>query len=166
MKRVGVLVVAVAVLAGACGVARDEVRVGPLPKCDTTSRGLLILMAQAVPTAHLVPCLEDLPEGWELERTRVESGRAVLTLDNPGIGDIVVTLAGSCDPQGKLIDGAGPAASQVFESATGDLLVQSVVFDGGCVTIETPPRLAAREMTGRIGYLSREQLRAASDLDL
>jgi len=166
VKRLQALVVGAALVSGACGIGGGEVRAGPLPTCDTTSRGLLFLMAQAVPTAEFVPCLESLPEGWELERARVETGRAVLTLDNPGIGDVTITLVESCSHTGRLIDYGGPPGVQVYEEATAALTVQAIVYAGGCVTIERPTRLTAAEITTEISYLSRDELRATSDLDL
>lgn len=123
-------------------------------------------MAQAVPSAEFVPCLESLPRGWELERTRVETGRAVLTLDNPGIGDVVVTLTASCSPTGQMIDNIGPPGSQVYETVTTGVTERRILFSGGCLTIEMPSRPAAAEMTAEISYLSREELQATSDLDL
>jgi hypothetical protein len=166
VKRLLALVLGAGLLVAACADVADEVRVGPLPTCDTTSRGLLLLMAQAVPSADFVPCLESLPEGWALERTRVETGRAVLTLDNAGVGDVVVTLAESCDQEGASITDAGPPGSRVYENAVGQVTVRATVFSGGCITVERPSRLSAAEMTGRISYLSRDFLRASSDLDL
>ena len=63
MKRAALaLVLAAVAFLPACGAgAREDV-----PFCLEQSKndGLLILFAQAVPTATYVPCLSGLPAGW------------------------------------------------------------------------------------------------------
>jgi hypothetical protein len=148
-----------------CGVTVGDVRVGPTPFCDTTSRGLLLLMAQAVPSADRVPCLEQLPEGWRLEHATVASGRAELTLDGPGV-DVHVTLVASCAPLGEPAAGDGPPGVSVFERRTADAAERQFVFDGGCVVVDAPLRMVVAEMTDEISFVTRATLRSAGDFEL
>jgi tRNA A-37 threonylcarbamoyl transferase component Bud32 len=78
------------------------------------------LMAQAVPTATQLPCIEDLPLGWGTEQASVVRDRATFTV---GIGSdlvspVVITLVATC-----------PA----------DTSVQAIPVEGGCVTYQVPP---------------------------
>jgi tRNA A-37 threonylcarbamoyl transferase component Bud32 len=57
------------------------------------------LMAQAVPTATAVPCIRDLPEGWNFAGADVRDGEATFAL-SVGMSEaplVAVTLAASCD---------------------------------------------------------------------
>lgn len=166
MKRLSAVTTCLVVALAACSADVGDVSVGPLPTCDTTSRGLMLLMAQAVPSAELIPCLEELPDGWELERARVQTGLGVLSLDNRGVGDVTITLTESCDHPGNFVEGVGPAGSEVFDLVVADTLTRHVVFLGGCVVIESPVRLAAAEMTTEISFVTRKQLITWSGLDL
>jgi tRNA A-37 threonylcarbamoyl transferase component Bud32 len=78
------------------------------------------LMAQAVPTAAQLPCIEDLPLGWGTEQASVVKGRASFTV---GIGSdltnpVIVTLVATCPT---------------------DASVRTIPVQGGCVTYEVPP---------------------------
>jgi hypothetical protein len=66
-------------------------------------REALWLMAQAVPSATLVPCVQLLPEGWSLGDVKVADGRAriVFDTDRPFEREaVMVQLAASCDLAG------------------------------------------------------------------
>ena len=64
MRRAILLTLALTVAVSACTTKeREEWSNGPLPKCDTTSRGRLLLMAQSIPEATLIPCIGDLLPG-------------------------------------------------------------------------------------------------------
>jgi tRNA A-37 threonylcarbamoyl transferase component Bud32 len=78
------------------------------------------LMAQAVPTAAQLPCIDDLPLGWGTEQASVVKDRATFTV---GIGSdltspVVVTLLATCPT---------------------DPSVTTIPVQGGCVTYEAPP---------------------------
>jgi membrane-associated phospholipid phosphatase/tRNA A-37 threonylcarbamoyl transferase component Bud32 len=81
------------------------------PTCDPNRT--MILMAQAVPTATRLPCIESLPLGWSATSATVASGRATFELTVPGdqggpgsaqaeLGSIVpvlnVSLTRTCTP--------------------------------------------------------------------
>jgi hypothetical protein len=62
----------------------------------------MILSAQAVPSAALVPCIAALPSGWSIGGADIASGHARFWLDSDraGPGAITVTLTASCDTSG------------------------------------------------------------------
>jgi hypothetical protein len=62
----------------------------------------LWLMAQSVPSASLVPCVQLLPVGWKVAQVAVNNGRWVITVDHDraGKGAMVVQLTAACDRAG------------------------------------------------------------------
>ena len=46
----------------------------------------LWLMAQSVPSASLVPCVQLLPAGWTVAQVTVNNGRSVITVDHDRAG--------------------------------------------------------------------------------
>ncbi len=165
MKRRALLLIAAIAFLGACGIEVGDVRVGPTPICDSTSRGLLILMAQAVPSAELIPCLNSLPDGWAMERADVETDSAELSIDGGNVGDVEIELEMTCEPTGAAL-GDNSFERATYEAATDDEFVRYYIFSGGCVTITAPNSLAAREMTSEISFITRNELRNASGLEL
>jgi hypothetical protein len=71
---------------------------------DCDSREPLWLMAQAVPSASLVPCVPLLPVGWTLADVKVQDGRARISFDTDraGAAAVVVELTASCDLAGAV----------------------------------------------------------------
>ena len=70
------------------------------PSCGTGHS--MILSAQAVPTAALLPCIAALPAGWSISGTDIASGRASFWLDSDRAGPraVTVTLTATCDTSG------------------------------------------------------------------
>ena len=62
----------------------------------------MILTAQAVPTAALLPCIAALPSGWQAGGADTSSGKARLWLDSDRAGPraVAVTLTATCDTSG------------------------------------------------------------------
>jgi hypothetical protein len=105
-----------------------------------SDREALWLMAQAVPSASLVPCVQLLPVGWTLADVKVQDGRAHISLDTDraGTAAVVVELTASCD-----LAGATQVASErswtrrylrVDRSSTVASATRIYTFAGGCVT--------------------------------
>src|SRR6478736_2892811 len=93
---------------------------GEVGNADCGTGRTMQLMAQAVPTAAQLPCIEDLPLGWGTEQTSVVKDRATFTV---GIGSdltnpVVVTLVATCPT---------------------DASVTTIPVQGGCVTYQVPP---------------------------
>lgn len=63
------------------------------------SSGSGILAAQSVPTGELVPCLDGLPDGWDVARVRIDQDGLLLELDSDRAGDAAAKLhyVQSCD---------------------------------------------------------------------
>ena len=109
-----------------------------MPGCEPGGR--LGLLAQAVPAATLVPCVREMPVGWNFDALDVDSGQARFWLDSDraGLRAAEVELSSSCDVEGATLvvpeeEGATryqrlTSLSPRFVGATYD------VFEGGCVT--------------------------------
>ena len=144
-----------------CSVESESIRIGRLPLCDHSNTGRLILMAQSVPTAQLIPCIEKaLPDGWKLEHADVQSGRSRLQFDNVAGTDVVVYLLPFCIPTGDLTGTKSGVETYLSLNATGR--VQELVFDGGCIRLEVPNGEDAARMADAISSLTRDVLRAGS----
>jgi hypothetical protein len=91
--RRAALAVAVTLLAGGCAQASDL-----HPSCRG-EEALFILAAQAVPSATLLPCVAQLPVGWDLAGAHAEAGtfRFWLSSDRAGHQAVEVTLTATCD---------------------------------------------------------------------
>jgi hypothetical protein len=133
----------------------------------------LWLMAQSVPSASLVPCVEFLPAGWSVAEVAVNNGRSVLTLDHDRAGDraLVVRLEAVCDP-GDAVEGPsqipGVQHFQRIESQPGGGFGATVYdrFPGGCVTsrlhLTTDPNGEFAAQAPQVfGFTTREALRRA-----
>jgi hypothetical protein len=121
------------VLATSCGITAETAT----PDCSSVER--LALVAQSVPGAAYVPCVQGLPAGWRTTRFDASDGSTRLSLlsDRSGGRPVDVTLEASCD-----VTGASPAVPRA-EGVRSYLLLRSVsgtyagtmydVFPGGCV---------------------------------
>jgi tRNA A-37 threonylcarbamoyl transferase component Bud32/membrane-associated phospholipid phosphatase len=100
----------------------------------------LWLMAQSVPSASLIPCLQLVPVDWTVAKVAVNNGRSVITLDHDrgGRAAMVVRLTASCD-----LAGATEVASEqsgarrylrVDRNSTAFSATRAYTFPGGCVT--------------------------------
>jgi tRNA A-37 threonylcarbamoyl transferase component Bud32/membrane-associated phospholipid phosphatase len=140
--------------------------------CD--EREALWLMAQAVPSSPVVPCLELKPAGWSLNDVKVSSGLATVVFD---IVDphqeaaVTVELAPSCDLAGATeVSSEQPGARRylrIDRSTAPARVSRFYTFPGGCITerfvsADRPERLAS-EASSTFGFVTRDQL--ARDLD-
>jgi hypothetical protein len=132
-------------LSGCVGVSSFE---SELLACETGDEGAptngVVLMAQSVPTASWVPCLNPLPAGWHFTDMSARKGSARFFLDSDrndmdSPRAIEVLLTESCDT-----GGASPVPSdregmdrfervrQVSPTYDGS---RFYVFEGGCITV-------------------------------
>ena len=130
-------------------------------------------MAQSVPEAALVPCVQLVPPGWTLADVRVRKGLSQLTFDTDRAGQaaVVVELTASADLAGAVeVTSEQPGARRyvlVERDAQPPSSTRVYVFDGGAVAIRftapTPQQLQrlAGEASSAIGFITREQLRQA-----
>jgi tRNA A-37 threonylcarbamoyl transferase component Bud32 len=132
----------------------------------------LWLMAQSVPSASLVPCVQLLPVGWSVAEVAVNNGRSVITLDHDrgGKAAMVVRLTASCDLAGATeITSEQPGARRYLRmerTAPEFSATRAYTFPGGCVTQRfsaAAPNASRMSDTAStdFGLITREQLRQA-----
>lgn len=117
-----------------------ELPVTSEPTCGTSE--VMVLMAQAVPTATSVPCLASLPAGWDVGVVRIGRGSARFSLDSDQAGDdaLKVTLhrPERCDVEGAAevpSDELGMRRYEQPQQLPPNLrTTRTYMFDGGCVT--------------------------------
>jgi tRNA A-37 threonylcarbamoyl transferase component Bud32/membrane-associated phospholipid phosphatase len=110
------------------------------PECGTGHS--VILTAQAVPSAALLPCVAALPSGWRASGGDIVSGRASFWLDSDQAGPraATITLAAACDTAGaREIPSDQPGMRRFerpisLEPQFSDL--RYYTFPGGCVTYQ------------------------------
>jgi tRNA A-37 threonylcarbamoyl transferase component Bud32/membrane-associated phospholipid phosphatase len=178
MRRVGlavltllfaavVLNIAGSVLISDGGVEAAPIRAQTL-RCEPHEP--LLLMAQSVPTASLVPCIEILPAGWTLDRVLVSNDRSQYTLTSDRGGVLVTELTVSCDLAGAVeLTSERPGARRyvrVERNAAGVAMTRAYTFPGGCVTQRLVAPEASREQLASealfaLGFTTRDSLAAA-----
>jgi hypothetical protein len=143
-----------------------EIPFPPTCKAQTVT----VLMAQAVPTATAVPCIEALPAGLSFASAIARNGQATFWLDSDRAGNraVTVTLAGSCDTSSARPASTDEAGTERFDANTaassdGSGPDRFYRLPGGCVTYDysipalTDPALTA-SVDGALGFLARDDL--------
>jgi membrane-associated phospholipid phosphatase len=139
------------------------------PACGTGHS--IILAAQAVPSAALVPCVAAaLPAGWSVhDGADIASGHATFWLDSDVAGGqaFAITLSAACDVSGATHVRSDQPGTRRFDRS---LSQQSAVaelrfytFAGGCVSYQfnfadggSP--LLATQASGAVGFMPRATL--------
>ena len=139
---------------------------GVRPTCRSTD--VLILAAQSVPTAGLVPCVQVLPAGWSYGPVDIRSGRTRFSLDSDraGVSAVRVTLTEACDTRKATeipTDEPGTRRFEEIEVVTpGFAATRSYLFRGGCVTyrfrFEQEGRILVNESSLALAFVTREAL--------
>ncbi|MGY1823857.1 hypothetical protein [Geodermatophilus sp. SYSU D00079] len=177
MSRAGssaALVAALALSLTGC-VAPVSSSFGAAPACsigdDAKAANGVLLMAQAVPTASRVPCVQGLPLGWHFAGLEARDGEAAFWLDSDrdGVRAIEVRLTPGCDTEGATeipSDRDGMRRLERVTAVTPEYRgSRFYLFTGGCLTLVftlsgdnrgEPLALA----TQGIGVLRRAQLDA------
>jgi hypothetical protein len=110
------------------------------PNCGTGHS--MILSAQAVPSADMMPCIAALPSGWRVGGADIASGRARMWLDSDRAGSraVTVTLTATCDTSGARQTPSDQPGTRRFERPLSLVPVFSdlrfYAFPGGCITYE------------------------------
>jgi hypothetical protein len=134
----------------------------------------VVLLAQSVPTATWVPCLEVIPLGWDvsgLEATD-EEGRFWLDSNRDGVRAVEIRLDERCDTTGATEIPSDREGMQRWErvvQVTPEYVgTRFYVFDGGCISVLF--RLAGENRaeplgfaTSGLGAVPRDAVRAAVD---
>lgn len=136
-----VLVIAVSQLATMLRPAHD-VKLSASPSCGTSD--VMVLVAQSVPSATLVPCVATLPAGFEFDDVHVQRGHTTFSLDSDLAGKhaVVVSLAprGECRVRGAEQVRSDEVGAERYDAAPGAAPsargVRFYTFPGGCVSYE------------------------------
>ena len=137
------------------------------PACGTGHS--MILSAQAVPSAALLPCIAALPSGWSIDGADIASGKTSLWLDSDRAGPraVTVTLTAACDTTGAHQIPSDQPGTRRFERPL-SLVPQFsgmrfYTFPGGCATYQfrfspgASPVLAGTASTA-VGFVPRSRL--------
>ena len=129
----------------------------------------VILSAQAVPSAAMLPCVAALPSGWSIGGADIHSGLASLWLDSDraGLRAITVTLTATCDTAGAQQVPSDQPGMRRFEQPLSlrpqftDL--RYYTFPGGCVTyrfsfVRGASPLLAISLDNALGFTRRATL--------
>lgn len=144
VRRVALAIVALAVLllsvSAVSGLVRPahDLEIAARPECGTGN--VMVLVAQAVPTATVVPCVAGLPSGWRFDRAKVHDGEARFWLDSDQAGHraVEVTLRppGGCDVTGAQRVPSDEAGTERYEQPErlppGYRGTRTYLFEGGC----------------------------------
>jgi hypothetical protein len=147
----------------AAGCVRPEVLHSEVVACREGDEGTpangVVLLAQAVPTATWLPCLEVIPLGWDvsgLEAT-AEDARFWLDSDRDGVRAVEIRLDGSCDTRGATRIPSDRDAMQRWERVTQVtpeyVGTRHYVFAGGCISMLF--RLSGENRAEPLGFATR-----------
>jgi hypothetical protein len=149
------------------------------PQCGTGHS--TILAAQAVPSAAMVPCVAELPSGWQVGGASMTSGHAMFWLNSDQAGDqaVTITLSATCDVSGAQQIPSDHPETQRFEHPLSlrpqFTALRFYKFPGGCATYRftfAPGKspLLAIPVDSAVGFVTRARLvghiRSTEDLAL
>ena len=175
MRRLLVGLVLCLAAGGCVRPASTELSQAREPACRYQGRqgtALVILMAQAVPTASQLPCVDLLPAGWSVGGIFVRNGRVRFSLDSDRVGTnaVRVVLEQFCT-FGRVTrvpsDHPGTRRYQEVISIDPGRRYQGAIyylFPGGCVTYRLDFRSDEQarplgEVSLALGFVSRDALR-------
>jgi tRNA A-37 threonylcarbamoyl transferase component Bud32/membrane-associated phospholipid phosphatase len=176
-RRIGLLACAAALAGLLCAALlssfNNDIAVKTSLNIDTlscTDFEPLLLEAQSVPSASMVPCVAALPSGWTLADVAVNDGRSVLTFDSDraGQGAMTVRLSAGCDLAGATRARAGQAGllryQRVERLEPRYTATRLDVFPGGCLASRLAAAAANSEQLSQessriLGMVSRDSLR-------
>ena len=175
MRRLLAAAAACLLLTGCVRPANTEFSQARVPACRYQGRqgtALVILMAQAVPSASQLPCVELLPAGWSVSDVFVRDGRVRFSLDSDRVGTqaVRVVLEQFC-AFGRVTrvpsDHPGTRRYQEVISIEPGRRYRGAVhylFPGGCVTYRLDFRSAEQarplgEVLLALGFVARDALR-------
>lgn len=177
MRRRLLLVAAACMVLAGCGVAptSSSFTEAREPSCRYQGRegtALMVLIAQAVPTASQLPCVELKPAGWTVSNVFVRNGRVRFALNSDRVGQeaVQVVLQQFC-ALGKVTrvpsDHPGTRRYQEVISIEAGKRYQGAVyylFPGGCVTYRLDFRSDEQarplgEVSLALGFVARDALR-------
>ena len=110
------------------------------PDCGDPADRAVILVAQSVPSATLIPCVGTLGAGWTFAGSTIAKDQTKMWLNSTlaGLNAVEVDLTAACDPGDAPIIPPAPdeIGATVYEAPSQlDPFrgTRYIVFDGGCV---------------------------------
>ncbi len=145
------------------GCVRPEVLDSEVLACRDGDEGTpangVVLLAQAVPTATWVPCLELIPLGWDVAGLEVtdDVARFWLDSDRDGLRAVEIRLAETCDTTGASRIPSDREGMQRYERVVEVkpeyVGTRSYVFRGGCISVLF--RLAGENRAEPLGFATQ-----------
>lgn len=145
--------------------AMDDVL--PAPECD--GGGTVILVAQSVPDADLVPCFDPLPAGWVVASVTIDDAGTLVRFDSDRAGEGAATFGylPVCE-----LGRAVPTSSEHERTERYELVERvapslraerTYLFDGGCVRwtfdfADGAPAALSIELGDRLSLVPRAEL--------
>ena len=182
MRRLPLLALACLLVAGCVQPASSELAQSRQPYCENRGEPgtqFVVLMAQAVPSASQLPCIELLPAGWTVSDVFVRNGRArfALNSDRVGMHAVQVVLERTCQFGGTKVTRV-PSDRRVrrryvrrsvarigeVRPGVGFTGTRFYLFPGGCVTYQFQFHGEERarpigEVTLSLGFVTRDAMR-------
>jgi hypothetical protein len=127
-----------------CATAVEEViplNPNAVPACvaqGSEFNSTVVLMAQSVPTASLLPCVRSLPVGWRLAGADIANGKAELWFDSDRQGNraLTIELTPSCEMGPATRIPSTRSEIERFETITrvtnGYGGLRYFIYEGGC----------------------------------
>jgi hypothetical protein len=138
---VGMLAALAVAISLAAAAFRPAVNMGTAaPVCGTGHS--MVLSAQAVPSAAVLPCIAALPSGWTTAGADVRNGQSTFWLDSDQAGPraVTVSLTASCGTSGAEHIPSDQAGAERYERPLSlqprFALARIYTFPGGCITYQ------------------------------
>jgi hypothetical protein len=127
------------------GACTASVVQGAAPRCSEGAEveDELVLEAQSVPSAELVPCITEVPANWSVTVFHVRDGETIIELrsHSEAGGSARATFTSTCNTSGATEQLSGKEGTRLFvrqSPLVNDVLIrkQFYTFPGGCVTYD------------------------------
>ena len=155
----------------------SEADVGVDADCGDSGRvdnPVLVLMAQAVPSSTLIPCVKAVPASWRRGEVDVRSGRASFafasaSVHSPDSVPLRVELRRTCDTTGATqvpTDEPGTRRFERLRSVSPAYVGERLyLYDGGCTRLTfalsgADQVQAVGEASLAVGFVARDAVRA------
>jgi hypothetical protein len=178
MRRLPLLALACLLLAGCAQPISYQLARSRQPYCEyrgDPGTQFVVLMAQAVPSASRLPCVEQLPAGWTVSDVFVRNGRArfALNSDRVGLHAVQVVLERTCQLGGAKVtrvpsDESGTRRYERIgevRPGIGFTGTRFYLFRGGCVSYQFQFHGEERarpigEVTSSLSFVARDAMRS------
>jgi hypothetical protein len=157
----------------------NDSAIAPLPRCTLATQrdlGSIVLVAQSVPTAQLVPCIRAVPAGWRFDHMDARNGRTRLYFNAIQVADVVhpltLTLKRECDVGSASRRTSDEPGTTVYEDITHTenayVGKRFYIFPGGCVIYDFNLHGGVfvglvDALMGYLDFITREHLAAKVD---